>query len=143
MTSAAAGPSWRTRTRFEPSSPLEKNWDLARDPYDYITKPKEDGYRAIHLVILRHGCRIEVQLRTVVQHAWAELIERIDRERPMLGLKMGRAGRLFREYYALGAQLLADNEQGVPPSQDALDRFRDLNRRIFEGQREGEDPDGT
>lgn len=116
---------------------LEENWSLARPSYDYITHPKEDGYRAIHLVVLRHCCRIEVQLRTMVQHGWAELIERIDRERPMLGLKAGRAHRPFREYYALGAQLLADNEDGRKSSEQALDRFRELNRRIFSQDIEG------
>jgi putative GTP pyrophosphokinase len=115
---------------------LEKNWELAHEPYDYISKPKEDGYRAIHLVIRRHGCRIEVQLRTLVQHAWAELIERLDRERPLLGLKMGRADRSFRDYYALGAQMLADSERGESPSQETLERFRELNRRIFGEKRE-------
>jgi len=114
------------------ASRLEKTWSLTRPPYDYISQPKEDGYRAIHLVVRRHGCRIEVQLRTMVQHGWAELIEGIDRQKPMLGLKMGRAHRSFREYYALGAKLLADIENGEKSSQQDLDRFRELNRRIFD-----------
>jgi ppGpp synthetase/RelA/SpoT-type nucleotidyltranferase len=122
---------------------LEQNWDLAHEPYDYITHPKEDGYRAIHLVIRRHGCRIEVQLRTVVQHGWAELIERLDREKPLLGLKTGRANRLFREYYAMGAQLLADGEKGAVASQATLAEFRKLNRRIFNEHPEGREIDGT
>ncbi len=122
---------------------LEANWSLAHDPYDYISEPKEDGYRAIHLVVRRHGCRIEVQLRTLVQHGWAELIERLDRERPMLGLKTGRAHRLFREYYALGAELLAGGERGQSASPETLEEFRKLNRRIFAEQKETKEIDGT
>lgn len=57
----------------------------------------------------------------------------------MLGLKMGRAGRLFCEYYALGAQLLADSEGGVASPSEVLERFRELNRRIFGEQAKGGD----
>jgi ppGpp synthetase/RelA/SpoT-type nucleotidyltranferase len=121
---------------------LEKNWEMAHLPYDYITEPKEDGYRAIHLVVRRHGCRIEVQLRTVNQHRWAELIERVDRESPFLGLKTGRSLRLPREYYALGAELLELEERGQPIPPATLDRFRGLNRRIF-GDEQEQETDGT
>lgn len=34
------------------------------------------GYRAVHVVIQVSGCWIEVQLRTLLQHAWAEVFER-------------------------------------------------------------------
>lgn len=125
------------------ASRLQKNWQMAHAPYDYISKPKEDGYRAIHLIVRRHGCRIEVQLRTLIQHGWAELIERLDRERPLLGLKTGRAHRLFREYYSLGAQLLAHSEKDEKASQETLDRFRELNRRIYNDGGEGREADGT
>lgn len=122
---------------------LEKKWEMAHDPYDYIAEPKPDGYRAIHLVNRRHGCRIEIQLRTVSQHRWAELIERLDRESPLLGLKTGRANRLFREYYALGAQLLDHDDRDVPIDAQTLDRFRDLNQRIFTDDIEGGEDFGT
>ncbi len=49
---------------------------------DYIEKPKESGYRSIHLiykydrkVTLDRQCRIEVQIRTKIQHAWATAVE--------------------------------------------------------------------
>jgi putative GTP pyrophosphokinase len=118
---------------------LERNWEMAHPSYDYITNPKPDGYRAIHLVTWRHGCRIEVQLRTVSQHRWAELIERLDRESPFLGLKTGRAHRLHREYYALGAELLEREDQGEKIDRSTLERFRKLNSRIFvDGQEDAE-----
>lgn len=49
---------------------------------DYIKEPKDSGYRSIHLVYKyeknvasdRH-CRIEIQLRTKNQHAWATAVE--------------------------------------------------------------------
>jgi len=49
---------------------------------DYIKDPKESGYRSIHLVYkyeknvsLDMQCRIEIQLRTKIQHAWATAVE--------------------------------------------------------------------
>lgn len=49
---------------------------------DYIKEPKESGYRSIHLVYkyeknvpANSQCRIEIQLRTKIQHAWATAVE--------------------------------------------------------------------
>jgi len=50
---------------------------------DYISKPKEDGYRSIHLVSdfsTKRGnvMPIELQIRTAAQHSWATAVEIID-----------------------------------------------------------------
>lgn len=55
------------------------------DKYDYIKRPKADGYRGIHDVykydVNSHhgaaykGLQIELQYRTVFQHAWATCVE--------------------------------------------------------------------
>lgn len=45
--------------------------------YDYIAKPQNDGYKSLHLFV-KHGCSdkiIEVQLRSLVNHNWATLVE--------------------------------------------------------------------
>ena len=48
------------------------------------------GYRALHLVIHWNDSPYEVQVRTKLQHAWAEVVERLsDREYP--DLKYGKA----------------------------------------------------
>lgn len=49
--------------------------------YDYISSPKSDGYRGVHLIYRYrsaakekkawNGLRIEVQIRSRLQHAWA------------------------------------------------------------------------
>jgi ppGpp synthetase/RelA/SpoT-type nucleotidyltranferase len=55
--------------------------------YDYIANPKPDGYRSVHLVykyqtkaenkLMYNGLRIEVQLRSRLQHAWATAVETV------------------------------------------------------------------
>ncbi|MBI3556321.1 MAG: RelA/SpoT domain-containing protein, partial [Deltaproteobacteria bacterium] len=50
---------------------------------DYISEPKTDGYRSIHLVFKYKnrlapdydGLRLELQLRSKLQHAWATAVE--------------------------------------------------------------------
>lgn len=58
------------------------NFELDRHPYDYVTSPKESGYRSIHFaykyVSTNHdydGLRVELQIRTRLQHDWAMAVE--------------------------------------------------------------------
>jgi len=61
---------------------------------DYITSPKKDGYRGIHLIVKlraednrsRYGPRIEIQIRTALQHVWATAVE----------IAQARTNRLFK-----------------------------------------------
>ncbi len=50
-----------------------------RDPRvrDYITDPRESGYRGVHVIVPYDGRSIEIQLRTQVMHAWAISVERL------------------------------------------------------------------
>jgi len=55
---------------------------------DYITNPKEDGYRSVHLIYRYksdkegkkeyNGLLVEVQIRSKLQHLWATAIETVD-----------------------------------------------------------------
>lgn len=53
-----------------------RNWAIIR-ARDYVQSPKPSGYRAIHLVVERDNHRIEVQLRTKRQQAWANVVEKV------------------------------------------------------------------
>jgi ppGpp synthetase/RelA/SpoT-type nucleotidyltranferase len=55
--------------------------------YDYINHPKESGYRSFHYVykyrssanhkLMYNGLRIEIQIRSRLQHAWATAVETV------------------------------------------------------------------
>jgi putative GTP pyrophosphokinase len=87
----------------------QRGWDLLDRTWDYVAQPKADGYRAKHLVARKDEVLIEIQLRTEVQHMWAELVERIDR-RYSTGLKTGRAERQLRDLLAAGSRIFAEAE---------------------------------
>ena len=42
---------------------------------DYVTEPRTSGYRALHVYTQYQGRRLEIQLRTVLQHNWATTVE--------------------------------------------------------------------
>jgi len=53
---------------------------------DYITYPKKDGYRSIHLIYryksdknkkMYNGLLVEVQIRSKIQHIWATAVETV------------------------------------------------------------------
>lgn len=59
-----------------------EGFELLPKQYDYIDQPAESGYRSIHLVFkCQHmderydGLRVELQLRTKLQHTWATAVE--------------------------------------------------------------------
>lgn len=94
----------------------------ARDKYDYIASPKQTGYRGVHYVygyepssasnVSLKGLKIEVQLRTEVQHAWATSVEIADL---VLGARTkfedgtGPYGQFFR----IASELLARRHEGM------------------------------
>ncbi|MEX1255386.1 MAG: RelA/SpoT domain-containing protein [Dehalococcoidia bacterium] len=86
------------------------------DRDDYIRRPKSSGYRGIHL-IYKHcssksewdGLKIEIQLRSALQHVWATAVETADvflRQ----GLKASRGSAEWRRFFALMGTALARRE---------------------------------
>lgn len=102
------------------------------DKYDYIRIPKETGYRGIHDVYEYNvnsdsgkslaGLYIEIQYRTLVQHAWAtavEVIGFITQSQP----KFQRGDDRYERAMALAGELLARaHERQTGPFPEASDK---------------------
>ncbi|MBC3930071.1 RelA/SpoT domain-containing protein [Undibacterium curvum] len=112
--------------------------------YDYLT-PKESGYGGVHLV---YSCfsgaeidsqwkntKIEVQLRTELQHAWATSLEIID-TLENFNLKTSVDGHVeWRRFFKIAGILVAHKEGAVVLEQKLLDESID-ELRLLETQLE-------
>lgn len=91
------------------------------DKYDYIATPKPTGYRGIHDVYsydvnskngeLHKGLLVEIQYRTLIQHAWAtavEVIGFITENQP----KFQQGDRRYERCMALASEILARHFEG-------------------------------
>ena len=91
---------------------------------DYIMdKPKSSGYRGIHLIYRFHSdtyqeyqnLRIEMQLRSIIQHAWATAVEIVDTfTQQALKSNIGKAD--WKRFFQLmgGALALTEGTTPVP-----------------------------
>jgi ppGpp synthetase/RelA/SpoT-type nucleotidyltranferase len=115
------------------------------DKYDYIKNPKTTGYRGIHDVYVYDvnsaagkkfkGLFVEIQYRTVVQHAWAtavEVIGFITESQP----KFQQGDSRYEKAMVLASEILArtfENSLGPLPgvdSEDIVERFLDLDKEL-------------
>ncbi len=92
------------------------------EKYDYIKSPKSTGYRGIHDVYEYDvnsevgkklaGLYVEIQYRTLVQHAWAtavEVIGFITESQP----KFQKGDKRYENAMALASEILARAHEGV------------------------------
>lgn len=106
------------------------------DADDYLTAPPESGYRSVHVIQRYHSSRkpefdgllIEIQLRSLLQHAWATAVETVD---AFLGtdLKSGDGPDDWLRLFALLGTAFARIE-GTAPVPGTPGRLTDLNREI-------------
>lgn len=98
-------------------------WTIRRQRY-YIEGgdpgPKDDGYRAVHLIVAKDGCYVEMQLRTPRQDAWAQSVEQ-DTRRLRADLKFGSGPADLREYYRLVGDYFAMIDAGIEVEQDFME----------------------
>lgn len=112
---------------------------------DYIDRPKETGYRGIHLVMRYqslgldteawNGKKVEVQLRTQLQHNWATAVESMSTFLSQ-SLKSHLGDERWLRFFALASGIIAEDERTTPVPdvpvgpgllRQARDLWRDLN----------------
>jgi ppGpp synthetase/RelA/SpoT-type nucleotidyltranferase len=109
--------------------------------YDYIANPKADGYRGIHFVykywsssasyVDFNGLRIEIQLRSKLQHAWATAVETVSTfTGQALKSNIGQAD--WKRFFAVAGSVIAMREKrplapGTPSERtELISELRDL-----------------
>lgn len=115
------------------------------DKYDYIKRPKVTGYRGIHDVYsydvnskngeLHKGLLVEIQYRTMVQHAWAtavEVIGFITENQP----KFQQGDKRYETCMALASEILARFYEDSPgpfpdmPNDELIEKFTNLDNEL-------------
>lgn len=108
-----------------------------RNEKDYITSPKIDGYRSYHLVYeyvgtaqtkAYDGLRVEIQVRTQYQHAWATAVEAVGIFTRQ-ALKSNQGDEDWLRFFALMSSAIAAIER-TPAVPDTPYEKRELLREI-------------
>ena len=103
--------------------------------HNYITEPKDSGYRGIHLVYKYNGTKteyqdyfVELQLRSKIQHAWATAVEIVDTFTKQ-ALKSSRGKQEWLDFFIYAAAQFAKLEsRPVGTIAEGLDSHSELMR---------------
>ena len=101
---------------------------------DYVANPKRCGYRSHHLIYrycsdrneTYNGLKIEIQIRSRLQHAWATAVETVGTFTQQ-ALKSNQGGKDWQRFFALMSTVLAVRENkpivpGTPSNNSELTR---------------------
>jgi ppGpp synthetase/RelA/SpoT-type nucleotidyltranferase len=128
----------RLRNIFAEDGPFKPRY------YDYIQNPKPDGYRGVHIAVQYYstkpsqadwsGMRIEMQIRSTLQHAWATAVETVDlfaNEQ----LKIGQGSKDWTRFFVLAGAMFAEREDSppVPGTPDSIAQLTDELRLLWIG----------
>ena len=104
----------RVQARFMASSEARNGRpDTVRD---YVAQPRDSGSRAVHLWTRYDGMRVEVQLRTQLQHAWAINVEKLSAATG-IDYKSGAGSPDVHDWLRLLSRSNASAEAGVAMEQ--------------------------
>lgn len=116
-----------------------------KEKYDYIQSPKPSGYRGIHDVYEYKvnsnggqpwvGKRVEIQYRTLPQHAWATAVEVADLV-SATRVKFNEADDRRLLFFQLSSEIIARTAEGMRscypdmPDRDVVSEFRELEKTL-------------
>lgn len=113
--------------------------DLIHDD-DYISSPRPTGYRSRHLVYsyvskiqgsnVFNKMRIEIQLRSKLQHIWATAVEIVDVVENS-ELKLGHGSNKWQQFFKLISSVFALKE-GINPASGTPSEFIELKKQLKE-----------
>lgn len=95
---------------------------------DRIKKPKSDGYRGVHQIFkceISDGkfVRIELQIRTKIQHEWATTVEILGSLK-RISFKTGKGDEQYKSFFLLTSALFSKAEgELLPESCEQLTKF--------------------
>lgn len=115
---------------------------------DYIASPKNDGYRGIHIVARYknnnhvseepNSFRVEVQVRSKAQHAWATAVETVDLFQNT-GMKSGNQSSSWAEFFLHISDCIAYLEDSssalINPHEISKQRAHELYKELRVGER--------
>src|SRR4030042_2063159 len=110
---------------------------------DYITFPKKDGYRSLHIIYEYksdkgkkdyNGLRIEVQIRSRLQHLWATAVETVDFFTRQ-AIKFNEGIPDWAEFFRLVSSAFAINEE-CPIVQGTTSDKKELYSQIKKKEKE-------
>lgn|GEM_PF-818915 len=107
-------------------SALCDRWsDRIVDRRDYISCPRDSGYRAIHVVVSESGLHLEVQLRSRRMHAWAQMVEGFSGQ---LGenFKQDSGDHVIQRFARVLSELYAHEDEGTTPPAHLSAEFESL-----------------
>lgn len=110
---------------------------LELPPNDYIASPKPDGYRSLHQVIRYrneaheelNGLRLEIQIRTRLQHAWATAVETLGMIQKS-SLKTGGGDEATKRFFKVVSALFAMDEKCNLPEEFQGSTHQDLSDEL-------------
>lgn len=97
---------------------VPEHFEFTKEPVSYIETPKKtSGYRSVHFVYKYHsnnrnldGLKIELQLRTKLQHSWAMAVETAELITNS-ALKASQGDKDWMDFFKIASSLFAIKEQ--------------------------------
>lgn len=101
---------------------IRKEWNVHGRIRDRRDEPAESGYRAVHVIVIRDGRMIEIQLRDPAEHEWAVVVERTG-ARLGFGLKEGEGPDDLKEYFRLASLGMYMERMSQQPDPSFVEEF--------------------